>query len=360
MDHVRGRAEFTLRTATPLRTRRLHHDKLAAVLHRVCLVFASLCLAMLLGEFVVRALPAAWLPELSPVQPAQLDISFSRPSQNPRLFYELTPGKLEVNAAGYRGPEYPKAKPRGVKRIVGIGDSGAFGLGVDEQDTFLRRLERTYCEAGEDVEVINLAVSGYNSEQELEVLRTRAFDFEPDLIVLAYDHNDAAAVLSRSRPPMPENYGRNPLHSELIRYFMRKAYTEPHLRTDGRIDGYITRGVNWDRHMAALDEMGRLCRERGIPAVAVVYDMLVKPGNFTSSRHYLLLHAPQLALWHDAGFEVVECYGLFQSYMLAHGWKNATPLWVSVNPRDGHPNPEAHRLIAQALYDRIESRAMLR
>ncbi len=359
MDHVRGRAGFTLRTATPLRTGRPHHDKLAALVQSVCLVFASLCFAMLLGEVIVRALPATWLPELSPVQPAKLDISFSRPSDNPRLVYELTPGKLEVNAAGYRGPEYPQKKPARVKRIVGIGDSGAFGLGVSEKDTFLRQLEATYGASGADVEVINLAVSGYNSEQELEVLRTRAFDFEPDLIVLAYDHNDAAPILSPSRPPVAEDYGRNPLHSELIRYVLRKAYTEPRLRTDGRVDGYVTRGVNWDRHLAALAEMVRLCRERSMPVVVLVYDMLVKPGNFTSSRHYLSLHAPQLALWHDAGFEVVECYGLFQSHMLAHGWKNATPLWVSTNPRDGHPNPEAHRLIAQALYDRIESRAML-
>jgi lysophospholipase L1-like esterase len=325
------------------------------------LVTFSLVLAGLLGEVVVRVLPPAFLPELNAVQPAQLDIgSFAKLSDNPRLYYELVPGNFEVNAAGYRGPEYPQEKPAGVKRIVSIGDSGAFGLGVSERDTFLRRLEALYSDSGHsEVQVINLAVSGYNSEQELEMLRTRGFAFEPDLVVLGYDHNDPAPLLGHPRPPMPENYGANPLHSELIRYVMRKMYTGPKLRINRRVDGYIATGSDWDRHMVALSEMCRLCREKGIPAIVVVYDMWVRPGNFKASRHYRSLHAPLITLWEQGGFDVLECYGFLQTRMYQEGWTDIKPLWVSVEPRDGHPNAEGHRLIADALYDQIESRALL-
>jgi lysophospholipase L1-like esterase len=329
---------------------------------KIALISASVLVGLVIGEIAVRQLPDAWLPQLAPRQARQIDITdLHRPSGNPLLYYELIPGVAGVNQAGYRGPEYTEAKPDGVKRIVGIGNSTAFGSGVGEGDTYLRRLEMLLnTSGGEPVQVVNLAVAGYNTHQELEMLKTRGFDFDPDLIVLGYDHNDPDPILGGGRPPIPDDYGRNGLHSELLRLLMRTFYDRFSLRFSNRTDGYISGGDEWDSHVGALKEIARLSRERGIPLVIVIYDAWIVREDFEQSRHYRELHEPLRSLWREEGFHVLECYELFQSIMAERGWQDIQPLWVSIEPRDGHPNAEGHELIAKAALEVIEANGLLR
>src|SRR5262245_14158083 len=61
---------------------------------------------------------------------------------NPRgVFAADNSVTVTINQQGLRGPEVTVAKPPGTFRVLGLGDSFAFGLGVREEDTFLRRLE---------------------------------------------------------------------------------------------------------------------------------------------------------------------------------------------------------------------------
>jgi hypothetical protein len=68
-----------------------------------------------------------------------------------------------------------------VKRIVVVGDSVAFGSGVDDADTFSERLQTT----GSSFEVANLAVSGYGTDQELLRLEREGLALDPDVVVLS-------------------------------------------------------------------------------------------------------------------------------------------------------------------------------
>ena len=328
---------------------------------KLFLATGACVVGLLVCEAIVRVLPDRWLPELAAVQPRQLDIgSFARPSANPVLHYELTPGRGEVNEAGYRGPLYPEEKPDSVLRVVAVGNSTAFGLGVEDAATYLRRLESLLsATSGRPVQVVNLAVPGYNTEQELEMLRVRGLRFRPDLVILGYDHNDPKPILGRSRPPMPDDYGENPFHSEFVRYLARKFYVRPELRL-GKVDGHVTRGRQWDTHLEALAGIGELCRREGVPVVAVVFDAWIQIEDRETSRHYRALHAPLQPIWSKGGFRVVDCYDLFQALMRERGWTDTKPLWVSIEPRDGHPNAEGHRLIADAVFRVVQDQGLLR
>ncbi len=85
-----------------------------------------------------------------------------------------------TNSQGWRDREHPFAKPAGVRRVVAIGDSFTFGTEVNDGERFTDLLQQP--EHGLDV--VNLGVAGYGPDQELRVLETEAFRYEPDVILL--------------------------------------------------------------------------------------------------------------------------------------------------------------------------------
>ena len=121
-------------------------------------------------------------------------------SNNPRLVYELIPYRhgtfagirYRSSAHGMRGPKISKTKPKGVWRIAALGDSTMFGWGIREEETFPAVLQRAL-NSGSDsrkYEVLNFAVPGYNTAMEVEIYRSRAEEFGPDLVIIHVDLND--------------------------------------------------------------------------------------------------------------------------------------------------------------------------
>ncbi len=122
-------------------------------------------------------------------------ISRFRRSQNPILFYEPNPGvKSEIysiNSAGFRDREYSKQKDPSVFRIVMLGDSIVWGHGLELQDTFAKQLESLLNEVSDrKFEVLNFGVSGYSTQQEVELFRVKAKEYDPDLVIVGYCLND--------------------------------------------------------------------------------------------------------------------------------------------------------------------------
>jgi hypothetical protein len=89
---------------------------------------------------------------------------------------------VTLNAQGYRGRALSLPRGRGVTRVVVLGDSVAFGLGVSDDETFCSRLNAR----DNGIEVANLAVQGYGPDQELLKLERDGLRLEPDLVVVAH------------------------------------------------------------------------------------------------------------------------------------------------------------------------------
>jgi hypothetical protein len=101
---------------------------------------------------------------------------------------------VHTNGLGLRGAPADAKKPRGTYRILVLGDSFAFGFGVEDAETFAAVLARTLAPpAGfERVEVLNAGVAGWSADQYLLFLETRALAWQPDLVLLAETENDPA------------------------------------------------------------------------------------------------------------------------------------------------------------------------
>jgi lysophospholipase L1-like esterase len=105
--------------------------------------------------------------------------------------FEVT---VRTNALGLRGAPASPAKASGTFRILVLGDSFAFGFGVEDGEAFPAVLERRLAPpAGyERVEVWNAGVAGWSADQYLLLLETRGFAWRPDLVLLAATENDPA------------------------------------------------------------------------------------------------------------------------------------------------------------------------
>ncbi len=148
-------------------------------------------------EVGLRALGLA--PDVVPVQEGRF-----RLSPNPKIGYEPVPDydyrgqrdsfndyEGKSNSLGFRDRDHPLEKAPGSFRILILGDSIAAGQGVHRfEDTFPYLLEGLLRDGGLEAEVLNFAVTGYNTQQEVETLRDKGLAFEPDLVLVSYCLND--------------------------------------------------------------------------------------------------------------------------------------------------------------------------
>ncbi|HUG53399.1 MAG TPA: GDSL-type esterase/lipase family protein [Vicinamibacteria bacterium] len=98
----------------------------------------------------------------------------------PGVRLPIAGGHITVNAEGRRGAERGRSPSR--PRLVSLGDSVAFGLDVDDEATLaaqLRRLEPS-------LDVFDLSVPGYGTDQELIKLEREGLGLEPHVVVLNF------------------------------------------------------------------------------------------------------------------------------------------------------------------------------
>lgn len=89
-----------------------------------------------------------------------------------------------INALGLRGPELD---PRAEHRVLVLGDSFTFGVGVADDETFAARLDRAL---GDAVQVVNGGQPGYGVFQMQATLARVAPEVQPDLVVVVLWQGD--------------------------------------------------------------------------------------------------------------------------------------------------------------------------
>ncbi len=137
-----------------------------------------------------EALRFAW-HGLPPERFGEIDLDGTLYRQRPSLDLDLGSYTLRTNSLGFRGPEISAAKPDGTFRILILGDSVAYGTGVDDEVTFLRRWEAELNASGRGrFEVVNTGHPMYDTNQELALLRDEGLSLQPDLVLLVYVVND--------------------------------------------------------------------------------------------------------------------------------------------------------------------------
>ena len=125
---------------------------------------------------------------------------------HPRYFWTLRPNALldeldsgflrvRTNSLGLRGPEIPSPGPVEELRILCLGDSITFGLGLTEEDNWPHQVEQILARspmlAGRPVIVANAGVPGWSSVQGMRLYRDLRSGGDWDFVVFCFGMNDA-------------------------------------------------------------------------------------------------------------------------------------------------------------------------
>jgi lysophospholipase L1-like esterase len=112
----------------------------------------------------------------------------------------------EINSDCIRNPEVVSPRPPGVYRILCLGGSVTFGLGLAEPDTYERVMERALqAEAppGARMEVINAGTPGYATQNFASLLFDVGERYQPNVVMVMAGFNEPTA-----RPLNPREIGR--------------------------------------------------------------------------------------------------------------------------------------------------------
>lgn len=297
---------------------------------RLALAFGGLGAALLVVDVGLR-LAGAGQPRPTGYAPVKTDLRFGRPR----------------NARGYRDVERPLAKPAGTRRLLAMGDSFAWGAGIEYDDTWAQRLQRGLKRRrGETWEAVNLALPGLGATDYAAQLAAEGLAYSPDVVVIGWVLNDAEskdemkarerAAVERARQP------RSPLEALALFRFVRdrlRATRDQRERIAYHRGLYADGNPGWVEARAALHTIRSLCRERGVPWVVAVFPMF---GNtLEASYPFADVHLKVDAAAEEAGARVVD---LLPSYRGLR-WEGL----VVDGAADEHPNEIAHRIAANVL-----------
>ena len=314
--------------------------------------------------------------------------SIARASAVPGLKYEHTPGAvarssgidIKINSQGFRGPEPSSIPP--ANRVVILGDSIAFGLYLNWEDTFASKLQQRLNSDNRDTEVLDLGVSGYDVLQEVSLLEFRGLKYHPNLVVVAYCLNDIS-IASWSLDDierMRSRQGSLLYKSRLAQFVAANVDTirlkrwlshvnEPevfHREYEHQIDPISADEVELLELMKSAprwpsttwygdrDRIGRLrfafrrlaalSKENGFSVMIMTVPLLISEnGTYTHRTAHLIVEMEA----RRAGFDTVDLTDAF----IRAGMGNVKSKWGDII----HPNALGHAMIAEVLSEYVKS-----
>jgi len=285
---------------------------------------------------------------------------------NPRGYFDTDGGVImSVDAHGLRRGEreITQEKQLGVTRLLLLGDSFTFGVGVRDEDTFARDLDRQLNRGATAprFEVLNAGVQGYNTRDEVLYLENEWLAFEPDIVLIVFYVNDAyndSAILNNGEAlgiyaqqtgglakvsrlwDMAQHKLRQRRASKAVEDFYHQRYfakAGEFLENPGAMQ------VDWTVCKRALTSAAQLSRERGFKLGLVIFPELY----YLDARHpFTDVYALVERTCADMGIPVLS---LFETTFRG---QNPRDLWV--HPADHHPNEVAHRMAADAIAEFVQ------
>jgi lysophospholipase L1-like esterase len=255
---------------------------------------------------------------------------------------------VRLNSLGYRDVEPARAPGEGIARVLLIGDSVAYGAGIDDPrlragDLLEQSLNRA--SGSRRFEVVQAARINTHTLHHIEVLR-QMLAFQPRYVLLLYLFNDIDHAV-RLPPPssgLPARFDPlklllvNSITAEQVFIRARRAY---YTRIWQTLEDPYTNDAVLAEHLTAVVEFFRVAGTAGVEARLVPIDLTVRfdPRFITRYRRFE----------REATARGIRVWSLEHAFD-PHAWTT-----LVVNALDNHPNERAHALMARAIAERFQA-----
>jgi len=303
---------------------------------------ATLCATALLLEcaarvqlFGIAGLDPRRVDSVRPIFQSDL----LRESSVPEIAFELRPDldvwfklvRLRTNSRGLRYREIEPTKAANVFRVAVLGSSFTLPSGVELEDAFHARLERTFDRGAERrVEFVNFAQGALHPAQNVAVLEHRALDYDPDLALFCLTSMGARAAFSRMRARAILPGGRtHPFFESFLWKLVRQR-----IGATPRLD--VRRAERADETPVpnAIERLGAFTMKTRIPVVVVRLEFGEDPESGVDRQ----LRREVLA----RGMGYVDTRAVFDGV-------DRRSLWI--HELDPHPNAVAQAGFARSIAD---------
>lgn len=249
---------------------------------------------------------------------------------------------VRVNREGWRDVDHAIAREAGTRRLLVVGDSFGYGLGIVRiEDRLGEQLARKLSTAtGERWESMNVSTGGANTLDEILFLN-RAIAYRPDLVLLTYVFNDMDYLLPSAHVDVFESRGK--FHPFLILfrnfYLFQELYMDSHIvywRLTGADFGQEYENAQLlSRHLQDVARFVELAEQAGATARVVPFSIRIVQSPQWRRRYKMFVDRARAH-----GIPVCSLEKTFDG--LTYGELN-------INAIDGHPNEKANLRAANAV-----------
>jgi hypothetical protein len=342
------------------------------LIQNLSVLLITLALIWIIGEILVRVLSPSELRSQFLCKPDSLLGYSLLPDTQSLLVSNDTSFMVNTNHAGMRDYEYPLEKDSTTYRIMVLGDSFAFGWGVEMDETFPKLLERTLNGAKplpgiRKYEVINTGVYGYGTRQEDLYYKERGYLYHPDLVILSFFKND----IEDSRRNLQSMYWKS-LFSDYFKLFAYLRYKQKFFIKNRRLplepiyqDPYFPEfKKDFDDTLALVKDIDQeVTRQKSQFLVLEIPSEIVVNPEAVIKKKYDIPWSPDLVsrnimkpsrILNDYfQKEQIPFYSLNSSFIK----ESNQPLYFQ---KDHHWTPLGHRLAATSIYDYLHTQGPLK
>jgi len=252
----------------------------------------------------------------------------------------------QCDAEGFRAVR-ERADAR--QRVLFVGDSFTFGVGVEPQETFVER----FADLAPGVQPENIGMAGFAVDQ---MWRALAHEFDarrPDVVIVSFVTDDLTRSMTAYR--YRNGWMRKPTYQleggvlveqteanapgSWTRFFERKfALAEVYRRAARSFGLRQGLGERFELNLRLFEAMRDYCRERG--------------------AKFLVVHLPQRGAWRPLESYAAEFEQSDTAYLDLGAAFVDSPNELYF-PKDPHFNARGHEFVAQALHAHCEQRGWL-
>ena len=284
-------------------------------------------------------------------------------------------GHLVVNNHfGFREREFDIPKPEGVYRVMALGDSFTWGVGLAEEERYTA-IAQSLLEAafpGKKFEILNFGSPGLSTVDEKDRINKYIDQVDPDLIVVGFTLNDTQPrsqdySIEREELDRRGGYLLRKFTYQLYRFGLRfvadsvrKAFYTP-FELRGVIPTWETAlnrtydedSDEWKAFEQALYAIKSTSEKRGLPGPVF---LILNQGTSTSQPTDYGNPDEELKLylrWYHQAEQAAEQLGYVVYDHEAEIAAHLTDEPLSVNPLDAHPSARLNQIYGEKLYQAI-------